>query len=829
MSPAISSIRFKLAAALGVPVLLVIIVGISSVFQLQRVHLMTLSLREDALPKQQALETMKQALTLHNLLSRRFIDTTDFRQLADMGRSMDAFNQDIDRARAVFAASGIDAYEARAVEDFATHLAAYRASFENVLRLNEQGNLFMAQRSYRDETQTVYGLAMTVLDDLIVRVEGQMLQLENNAQRVYAQSRLLTEVAIALALVAALATIWWVSRFFAQPLLSISGAMQRLTEGRDDGAELDLPERRDEIGILAAATHAYRDSMVQRQHLAQVVEVERDRLSAAIANMPVGLCMLDRQGRLVVCNRAFLTIYGLDEKDTRPGTSYLEIIRNIAGARAPNRKPVRAFLKGVIADLRRGELVSRRWSFADGQFVKVLVQPMRHGWVTMHEDVTERLTVEERIRHMARHDALTGLPNRTVFSERIGQVLDGSPVRISAAVMILDLDRFKSVNDTLGHPIGDQLLRAVAQRLKRIVPDRDVIARMGGDEFAIVLEAPDIRAVADRLAERLVKAVSKPYEISGHAVRIGLTIGIALALEDGHDAEELIKNADLALYDAKAAGKGTWRFFDHELDMNAQRRRRLELDLRAALAEGQIVPYFQPIVSVQTGKVAGFEALARWEHPQRGLLFPGEFIAVAEEAGLITELGEAILDLACKAAVEWPTRIRLSVNLSPQQFTAGSLADRVAEIVGKAGFDPRRLDLEITENVLLHDTEETIAAMHELRNLGAAIAIDDFGVGYSSLSYLLRFPFDKLKLDASFIRTLESHGSAHAIMRSVAVLGSSLCVRTTAEGVENRRQFHALRVEGITEAQGFLFGRAVPFDETEQLIETIEKAGLTAA
>ena len=829
MIPLISSIRFKLAAALGVPILLVIVVGVTGIVQLKRVHQMTTVVHEVSQPKREALAELRQSLSLHSVLAQLLLNTSDPRQIIELRSSIRKINQDIDLASDDLLALEDSSDGLLIIDQFSRQLSRYLASFETVSQMNRRGQNWQALLFFRTVSLKYFDTAMSTIDDIKVNIEGQIWQLEKHADGVLAQSRRVVFASILLVLVGGVVTLFRVSRDFSEPLLDISSAMQRLTDGAENTELPDIPDRADEIGILVAASHAYRESVSQREKLAYLAEIERDRLSAAISNMPVGLCMMDRKGKLVICNKAFLDVYNLDATAVQPGTSYLNVIKEIVSSTEPSGKSAAKFIKSVIADLRSGKLVSRQWSLSNGQHVKVQVQPMRYGWVTMHEDITERLMVEDRIRHMARHDGLTGLPNRAVFSERINQVLAVSSVKSNSAVMILDLDRFKSVNDTLGHPTGDQLLQLVAQRLHQIVPEQDVIARMGGDEFAIVLEASDIRATAKKVATRLIEAVSRSYEVNGHTVRVGLTIGIALAVEDGHDAEELIKNADLALYDAKAAGKGTYRFFNHQLDMMAQRRRRLEIDLRAAIKAGHVVPYFQPIVSVQTGKVAAFEALARWEHPERGLLFPGEFISIAEEAGLITELGETILAQASQAAALWPTRIRLSVNLSPQQFGVGTLAQKVAELAADAQLDPRRLDLEITENVLLNDTADTLQTMHELRNLGAAIVIDDFGVGYSSLSYLLRFPFDKLKLDASFIQTLESHGSAHAIMRSVAVLGASLCIRTTAEGVENKRQLLALRVEGITEAQGFLFGRAVPADETQALIEKIESSAVHAA
>ena len=375
----------------------------------------------------------------------------------------------------------------------------------------------------------------------------------------------------------------------------------------------------------------------------------------------------------------------------------------------------------------------------------------------------------------------------------------------SVAVLCLDLDHFKSVNDTLGHPIGDSLLQAVAARIRACVRPTDTVARLGGDEFAIVQVSAAQPTGATALAARLIEQIGEPFEIEGHQVVIGASVGIAVAPDDGSDPDCLLKNADMALYRAKEDGRGTYRFFEPAMDAKMQARRALELDLRKALVLGEFELFYQPLVRLDTDRVSGFEALLRWRHPQRGLVPPGEFIPLAEEIGLIGPIGAWVLKQACAEATRWPDHLKVAVNLSPVQFKNGTVVLDVVSALSASGLDPRQLELEITEAVLLQDTETTVATLTELRNLGVRISMDDFGTGYSSLGYLQKFPFDKIKIDRSFIRDLADRPDAIAIIRAVTGLGSSLGMSTTAEGVETEAQLRQLREEGCTEVQGYLF------------------------
>jgi diguanylate cyclase (GGDEF)-like protein len=435
-----------------------------------------------------------------------------------------------------------------------------------------------------------------------------------------------------------------------------------------------------------------------------------------------------------------------------------------------------------------------------------VAQALKH----LQEETAERARAEALVTHMAHHDALTLFPNRVRFRESLQQDLVRARPEQPIAVLCLDLDDFKAVNDTLGHPIGDALLKSVAQRLAGCLHETDTVARLGGDEFAIVQVTGAQPVAATILAQHLIETMAEPFEVERHSVVIGTSIGIALAPNDGSDPDELLKNADMALYRAKAEGRGTYRFFEAKMDADMQARRLLEVDLRGALARNEFEVHYQALVDLNSAKLNGFEALLRWHHPQRGLVSPAQFIPLAEEIGIIAPIGAWVLRQACTDAAGWPGELTVAVNLSPVQFKSKTLSLDVVAALGASGLPARRLELEITEAVMLQDTETTLATLNELKALGARISMDDFGTGYSSLSYLRKFPFDKIKIDQSFIRDLASRPESLAIVRAVAGLGSTLGIATTAEGVETMEQLRAVRAEGCTQVQGFLLGRPKP-------------------
>jgi diguanylate cyclase (GGDEF)-like protein len=438
--------------------------------------------------------------------------------------------------------------------------------------------------------------------------------------------------------------------------------------------------------------------------------------------------------------------------------------------------------------------------------------------VATHEDITSRVRTEAKMSHMAMHDALTNLPNRIFFRETIESRLAHLARDQKFAVLCLDLDNFKNVNDTLGHGFGDNLLCQVADRLRNCLREDDRVARLGGDEFAILQASISEPSETTSLMTRIIEVIGAPFDLDGHHVVVGVSIGVALAPADGADPNEILKRADMALYRAKAEGRDTYRFFEPEMDARMQARRSLELDLRKAVTNGEFELYYQPLINLKTGQISGFEALIRWNRPDRGIVLPGDFIPLAEETTLIIPIGEWVLRQACAEAAKWPSHISIAVNLSPVQFKTGNVAQTVINALAYAGLPARRLELEITESVLLLNSDSILITLHQLRAMGVRISMDDFGTGYSSLSYLRSFPFDKIKIDRSFIHNLSSNEDSMAIIRAVTGLGNSLGMTTTGEGVETNEELDYLRREGCTEAQGYIFGEARPAKEVRPLL-----------
>jgi diguanylate cyclase (GGDEF)-like protein len=437
-------------------------------------------------------------------------------------------------------------------------------------------------------------------------------------------------------------------------------------------------------------------------------------------------------------------------------------------------------------------------------------------------EIADREESQARSQYLAYHDSLTGLGNRLLFKEQLEEALkDVSVTPHPLAVLFLDLDGFKAVNDTLGHSFGDLLLKSVATKLRDLLPRTDRVARLGGDEFAILQISAAQPGSSIALAEKIIEIVGQPSNIDGHDVTVGASVGIAIAHPGSMSTENFLKSADLAMYSAKSDGRGTYRMFDPEMDAIVQARRILERDMRTALVQNRFKLLYQPLVNLQTKKVTAFEALMRWHHPERGMVAPSEFIPVAEEIGLIVQLGEWALRQACREAMGWPDYISVSVNLSPLQFAKGNLVATVMNALASSGLPASRLELEITESVLLEKCERNIGILNQLRDLGVRISMDDFGTGYSSIGYLRSFQFDKIKIDQSFVRDLLVDKRSLAIVRAIAGLGVSFGMTTTAEGVETEEQMRCLNLEGCIEVQGYLYSKPVPAEEINGLLESL--------
>jgi diguanylate cyclase (GGDEF)-like protein len=542
-------------------------------------------------------------------------------------------------------------------------------------------------------------------------------------------------------------------------------------------------------------------------------------LEATLENMDQGILMIDENLRVQVHNRRALELLDLPAELLAARPHFYDVTR-YQFATGDFENADEAFRKWVHA----GGLAIVHQSYErerpNGTVLEIRTVPLANGGaVRTFTDVTARKQAERRVEHMARHDALTGLANRVLFRERLETALSRCAERDEpTAVLCLDLDQFKAVNDTLGHSVGDTLLKEVAARIVAEVRARDVVARLGGDEFAILLAARADAEAAAALAARLVETIGRPFMLDGQLINVGTSIGIALAPVDGLDPDLLMKNADLALYKAKGDGRGTFRFFESAMDKEVQSRRALELDLREALSAGEFELHYQPLADLALDRIVSFEALLRWRHPVHGMISPASFIPIAEDTGLIVPLGEWVLRQACAEAARWPDGVRVSVNVSAVQFRQRNLVGLVMAALAGSGLEPERLELEIAESVLMQESEASVRILHQLRSLGVRIAMDDFGTGYSSLSYLRRFPFDKIKIDRAFVKELSRNPESAAIVRAIVGLGRSLGISTTAEGVETQEQLDIVRAEGCTEVQGYLLSAPKPAHEALALL-----------
>ena len=546
--------------------------------------------------------------------------------------------------------------------------------------------------------------------------------------------------------------------------------------------------------------------------------LEKQRLDIALDNMTQGLLVFDASERLVVCNRRYIEMYGLSRDVVKPGCMLRDLVehRKQTGS---YKGDADAYYSWILHNLGPNAISQAVIVTADGRSIQIVNQILANGsWVATHEDITERARFDDRIAHMAHYDALTDLPNRTMFREQLDSALKSIARGGQLAVLYIDIDEFKSVNDSLGHPVGDELLKAVADRLSGCLRQTDFVARLAGDEFAIIQMAVKQPEDATDLVERIYAVIRKPYDCAGHLLTADASIGIALAPQDGDDLDQLLKNADLAMYAAKADGRRTSRFFEPGMDARVKALRALELDLRQAIADGGFELHYQPLVSLANNKVSGCEALLRWRHPTRGLISPAEFIPVAEETGMINPLGEWVLTTACTEAASWPDHITIAVNVSPVQFRSEAFGLKVAAALVASGLPARRLELEITEAVLIRDDETALAMLHQLRALGVRIALDDFGTGYSSLSYLQRFPFDKIKIDRCFIKDIAEPGGSACIVQAVVNIAAARHMTTTAEGVETQAQLDMLRTLGCNEMQGYLYSPAISAAEISKLL-----------
>ncbi|AJQ94145.1 EAL domain-containing protein [Gynuella sunshinyii] len=718
------------------------------------------------------------------------------------------------------------------VDDRVTDIKTAEPLVTLMLPVQDIQDIWQKKMAVRDAMQ----VNQIAADSARLVMISKLHTLESKARDAYvdtntSNNRIVIEVSWMLAIVASIASVilllsgWFVFRRLLQPLELLKQHVNNaMTNGELSRSMPErLTERRDEVGALAVSFEKLiadlsltgSETLIGSQ---AEINKQYERLATAIESIPQGICLVDATDCVLICNRHFKFIYCLTDGQIREGMPICDVVAacqengavfNICQQeKSEGSTPVGFSFSQQMVNFRDEKIIVVRTA-----------ETPEGGRVFIHEDVTERRRQEERIAYLAHHDALTGLANRTLFRIEFKDVLDTLADGQQVALLYLDLDCFKIVNDTMGHPIGDRLLIQVADRLRVCLRDSDKVCRFGGDEFAVLLTQNSNQESAVMISERIIQTVSQPYDIEGQSIHIGISIGIAVAPVNGTDPDRLIKCADVALYRAKQKGRKTYCFFELEMDAQIQSQRALELDLRMAVEQQQLELYYQPQVNTLNHQIACFEALLRWHHSERGPVAPAEFIPVAEDTGLIIPIGSWVLRRACQDARKWPENVCVSVNVSPVQFRTESLLADVKSALSTSGLTPQRLELEITEAILLHDTLNTLTTLTQISQMGVQISMDDFGTGYASLSYIQKFKFDKVKIDRSFVSDLVCSKDNQAMVHALCRLCISLGIGTVAEGVENLRQLRLLEQEGCTNMQGYYFARPMPADQAAIAIE----------
>jgi diguanylate cyclase (GGDEF)-like protein len=595
-----------------------------------------------------------------------------------------------------------------------------------------------------------------------------------------------------------------------------------------DEAEHDRARTDRSITLMVEEIEAFQKGLenkiahrtAQLRESRRALKLQNNRMAAALDSTGYAISIFDGHKTLVYCNSYFLDLYHLPHRFGRPGTPFEDIVRARIDANSYVGDDPAAYLKLRTEGVDRGQVWVDVHRLNSGETVSVNHVPLIDGgWVATHKDITEFTRLQDELAHRAYHDALTGLPNRHMLQQRLGECVRQADGLGSFALLLIDLDGFKAINDTLGHSAGDSVLREVARRLEIAAGDGGMAARMGGDEFAIVMDVGSVARDAHMLAVAITEAGREPFQLDGQDADVAFSVGVAVAPGDGATSDALLKNADLALYAAKAERRGSYRFFEPAMDKALRDRRKLERDLSQALEKGEFEIYYQPILNLRRQAFSGFEALLRWRHSEDGVISPAQFIPVAEETGLIVPIGEWVLREAIAEAARWPSELRIAINVSSVQFQRGNVVATIMNALGNARVAPERVEIEITESVFFENSTANLDALRQLHALGLKIALDDFGTGFSALSYLLKYPFDKIKIDGGFVRAIDTAAGAQTIVRAIAEIGHGMGIVTTAEGVETAAQLRNIHAAGYTEAQGFLIARPLPADQVRKLLD----------
>jgi diguanylate cyclase len=820
------SIRLKVIATFALMLCCMVGLGLNATQRLASVNAAAADIQDNQLPSVQLLGDMAYQTTNLRMLEANFALTMDPTAKAHDEAAMAAARDQAGRTFRAYAPLAGPGAERRMADDTWRRWQGYLVLHDRFAAMAPQGDDVALASFYRGEMRTDFDRFMGALLPLIRFNVDEARDAADAGARVVGSARVWILGLIAVMSLLCIAVGWSLIQGVSQPIARMTEAMRRLAR-QEMGVAIPGITRGDEIGAMAGAVRVFRDGLIEAAHLnaerdaARIRELHRLQ---QFADATFEGIVIHRDGLIVYANTAYCKMHGQPVADTLCGRSVLDFVAPALLDKVRDRLRPSTQTSGEIDIVR-----------ADGTLlpVEVLSRPFeydgRAATLSAVRDLSERRQAEAQIRKLAFHDGLTGLPNRYLLNDRLAQALElNARTGSRLAVLYLDLDRFKFVNDVFGHGAGDRLLVEVAGRLSATARATDTVARIGGDEFVFVQTLVEHPQTSAFMARRLIESLSAPCQIDGQQIEIGVSIGIASYPDDGATAPTLLKNSDIAMSRAKSRGRGHYQFFAPEMDLQLRERRELEQDLRQALHRHELELYFQPVYACDSRTLEGFEALLRWTHPVRGPVSPVEFIPVAEESGLIVPLGHWVLEAACAEAASWPGSWSVAVNLSPVQFREPNLADVVARTLARTGLAPHRLELEVTEGVLIGDPEQALATLTRLRAQSIRISLDDFGTGYSSLSYLRSFPFDKLKIDRSFVLDCDTNPDASGIVAAIVTMGRCLHIGVVAEGVENEAQLRLLVGYGCHQAQGYLLGRPQLASQVAQFM-ALDQGGQAAA
>lgn len=828
MKMKIHSIGSRLFLAFALALAVVFCGDVFTFMELRKTEQIAQLVTTSIVPKRQIWNDIKALSNQHFVLSKQQLQTNDFRELARIKTAIKETELSLFVEQVSLSSLGLTNRESDDYDAFQNHMQTYLMEAATALNKLNSGQYKIAYSRFDKTAKTSLKRALAKIESSIETINREHAQANLAHRASINQSKRMMVISFILLFLTFIALLRWITIRISNPLLNLSSTLRCLTEGNYLTRIPDFPDRKDEIGVITNAAKAYQEVAQRRLELSKVVEREAKRLDAVLSNMPVGLCIFDQNFRIILKNQSFNELYELDQADDQANQKYCELIgatirKNLDGASEEMS------CHDLITKVRSNQSFAHTWRLDNGRAISVTIQKTSEGWVSIHKDITERLNAEAKVLHMAHHDSLTGLFNRNLFADTLENVIRRAKDGEAASVMVLDLDRFKSINDTLGHKAGDELLQQVAIRLQEVCSPGDLVFRLGGDEFAIIHHSNDIHASSRTLAEAILAILEENFILEGQTVSAAASIGIAIAPDHCETTDGIYKAADIALYHAKNMGRKCFAMFTTKLEEDIRAKESLEKYMLEAFNKSEFQMQYQPIIDTDSGEVRSFEALMRWNPMDDTAVSPALFIPLAEENGFINTLGEWALEEALKTAANWPDDIRVAVNLSPVQLNDETLYDTVSNLLNKYQVEPQRLELEITETVLLDDNAANIKLLERLHDLGVRIALDDFGTGYSSLSYLRMLPFDKIKVDRSFIKAMGNDNNSLAIVRAIVGLSRELGIDCTAEGVEDKKRLKAIESEGFSEVQGFVFSKAMHADALMDFLEMTEYRGRIAS